>query len=98
MLKFYESLPRKTDTQDLAITSYKVDAFILQNHLPGMASKKHPSFGGTEADLPLEMSYGKALDPTNNIPEAISRSIVAKALPWTYIGLNMKDKHSNIPY
>lgn len=42
MLVLYESLPRKKHTQYLAITSYKADAFILQNHLPGMASKNIP--------------------------------------------------------
>lgn len=44
------------------------------------------------------MLYGEALDPTNNIPEAISRSTVVKALPWIYTGLNTKDKRSNILY
>lgn len=33
---------KKKHTQYLAITSYKADAFILQNHLPGMASKNIP--------------------------------------------------------
>lgn len=60
--------------------------------------QKHPSLGWTEAELPLEMSYYKALDPTNCIPEAISRFIAVKALPWIFIGLNMKDKCSNISY
>lgn len=56
--------------------------------------QKHPLLGWTEAELPLEMSYGKALDPTNSIPETTSRSNVVKALTWIYIGLNMKDKRS----
>lgn len=43
-LKLYESLPlpRKKDTQYLAITLHKVDAFILQNHLLRIASKNIP--------------------------------------------------------
>lgn len=60
--------------------------------------QKHPLLGRTEAKLPLEMSYGEALDPANDIPEATSRSIVMKALPRLFWGLNIKENHSNIPY
>lgn len=43
--------------------------------------QKHPLVGWTKAKLPLEASYDEALDPTNNIPEATSTTIVVRALP-----------------
>lgn len=52
MLKLYESLPRKTNTQYVALTSDKVDAFILQNHFPGMASKDIPYLAEQKQSCP----------------------------------------------